>query len=139
MITCFWILTKDFATRKKPLFLRKPLMPSDGSESQLEEVRLLKTITSFHGNCMDRVLKPYKPFYKENPMSHLDKKELFCHSSFHSLIAFLSFPSISILVSLHSFGNFLQALNADLINRLEPTGSIILIRLSGKTKCVPCS
>ena len=53
-------------------------------------------------------------------------------------MAFESLLSISILVSLHSFGNSFAALNITFKRMFAPIGKMVLKRLSGKTKCEPC-
>ena len=47
--------------------------------------------------------------------------------------------SMSIRAVLHSLGYFFAALNASFTNSAEPTGGMVLITPSGKTKCVQCS
>ncbi len=47
--------------------------------------------------------------------------------------------SMSMRAVLHSLGYFFAALNANLTNSAEPTGSMVFSIPSGKTKCVPCS
>ena len=58
---------------------------------------------------------------------------------YHLLSILISLLSISNLVSLHSSGYSLAALNINLTSSPEPMGSISLSMDSGNTKCVPCS
>lgn len=57
---------------------------------------------------------------------------------YHSAKAFFSFLSMSIRVSLHSFGCSFPALNMKETSSPEPTGSIIFSMDCGNAKCVPC-
>ena len=59
--------------------------------------------------------------------------------NYHSFSAFLSRLSISILVSLHSFGCSFAALNMIFTSSPDPIGSMDFNMDSGKTKCVPRS
>ena len=58
---------------------------------------------------------------------------------YHSAKAFFNFLSMSIRVSLHSFGCSFPALNMKETSSPEPTGSIIFSMDCGNAKCVPCS